>query len=236
MIDNLPFLRFFLTFTLFYHHPPGRPAEPPGRLFPYDEKYPLNFSRQKSIPLGGEALFRPATFPYHHLARLPMASARVKSRTIFLGPLLLLVGLLWAGAAEQGILSFRHALPYGLAVAASGLIIRGLHGLRAGRWRLFSLAILLAGSAFFAVQLNYLRVDYKLAGTDPLRALLPEHQDQLLLRIIIVSALLLTSCLLGLLTGKFRSRSGSGPKKTKTAAPTRTAPLKSSRVVRSLRR
>lgn len=154
---------------------------------------------------------------------------------MLIGPLLLLVGLAWAGAAEKGLLSFPQALPYGLAVAAAGLIIWGLHGLRAGKWRLFSLALLLAGGAFFAVQLNYLRVDYNLAATEPLRALLPGRQDQLLVRIINISSLLLVSLLLGLLAGKFRSRHGGGPKAPKKRRP-QTAPTRSSRLIRALKR
>lgn len=165
-----------------------------------------------------------------------MVAAKIKSRPSLLGPLILLLGLAWAGAAEQGILSFPQALQYGLAVAASGLIVWGLHGLRAGKWWIFSLAILLAGGAFFAVQLNYLRVDYRLAGTEPLRTMLPGRQDQLLARIINVSSLLFVSCLLGLLTGKFRSHRGSGPKEAKKVRRPRTAPVKSSRIVRALRR
>ena len=154
---------------------------------------------------------------------------------MLIGPLLLLVGLFWADAAEKGLLSFPHALPYGLAVAAAGLIVWGLHGLRAGKWRLFSLVLLLAGGAFFAVQLNYLRVDYNLAGTEPLRAMLPGRQDQLLARMINVSSLLLVSLLFGLLAGKFGSRHGAGPKAPKKRPP-RTAPTRSSRLIRSLKR
>jgi hypothetical protein len=165
-----------------------------------------------------------------------MTSAKAHSRPSLLGPLLLLVGLLWAGAAEQGILSFQQALQYGLTMAASGLIIWGLHGLRARRWRIFSLAILLAGGTFFAVHLNYLRVDYDLAGREPLRTLLPIYQDLLLVQIVAVSAMLLGSCLLGLLWGKFRPHGESGPKGTKKKRHLRTAPVKSSRLVRSLRR
>jgi hypothetical protein len=165
-----------------------------------------------------------------------MPSAKAKSRPSFLGPLLLLLGLLWAGAAEQGILSFRQALQYGLAVAASGLIVWGLQGLRAGRWRIFSLAILLAGGAFFAVHLNYLRVDYLLAGREPLRTLLPTYQDRLLVQIVAVSAMLLGSCLVGLLWGKFRPHKGSGSKGTRIKHRPRTAAVKSSRLIRSLRR
>jgi hypothetical protein len=165
-----------------------------------------------------------------------LVAAKIKSRPLLLGPLLLLLGLAWVGAAEQGILSFPQAFQYGLALAAGGLIVWGLHGLRAGKWRIFSLAVLLAGGAFFAVQLNYLRVDYRLAGTEPLRAMLPSLQDQLLARIINVSSLLLVSCLLGLFAGKFRSRRGSGPKEAKKVHRPRTAATKSSRIVRSLRR
>jgi len=165
-----------------------------------------------------------------------MTSAKAHSRPSLLGPLLLLVGLLWAGAAEQGILSFQQALQYGLTMAASGLIIWGLHGLRARRWRIFSLAILLAGGTFFAVHLNYLRVDYDLAGREPLRTLLPIYQDLLLVQIVAVSAMLLGSCLLGLLWGKFRPHGESGLKGTKKKRHLRTAPVKSSRLVRSLRR
>jgi len=165
-----------------------------------------------------------------------MTSAKTHSRPPLLGPLLLLLGLLWAGVADQGILSFHQALQYGLTVAASGLIVWGLHGLRAGKWRIFSLAILLAGGTFFAVHLNYLRVDYNLAGTEPLRTLLPVYQDQLLVQILAVSAMLLGSCLLGLLWGKFRPHGGSGPKGTKKKRRLRTAPVKSSRLIRSLRR
>ncbi|HXV19639.1 MAG TPA: hypothetical protein VD811_01465 [Desulfuromonadales bacterium] len=165
-----------------------------------------------------------------------MTSAKAHSRPPLLGPLLFLLGLLWAGAAEQGILSFQQALQYGLTVAASGLIIWGLHGLRAGKWRIFSLAILLAAGTFFAVHLNYLRVDYGLAGREPLRNLLPVYQDLLLVQIVAVSAMLLGSCLLGLVWGKFRSHGESGSKGTKKKRRLRTAPVKSSRLVRALRR
>jgi hypothetical protein len=164
-----------------------------------------------------------------------MASAKALSRPPLLGPLLLLLGLLWAGAADQGIFLSRQALQYGLTVAASGLVVWGLHGLRAGKRRIFPLAILLAGGSFFAVHLNYLRVDYNLAGTEPLRTLLPTYQDQLLLQIIAVSAMLLASCLLGLLWGKFRSGGGSGTRGDKKKRRARTAPVKSSRLIRSLR-
>lgn len=155
---------------------------------------------------------------------------------MLLGPLLLLIGLCWAGAAEQGLLTFRHSLQYALAVAAAGLIIWGLHGLRAGKWRLFALAILLAGGAFFAVQLNYLRVDYNLGGAEPLRSLLPGQKDLVLARIINVTILLFVSLLLGLLPGKFRSRPGDGPKAPKKKRRPRTAPTRSSRLIRSLKR
>ena len=165
-----------------------------------------------------------------------MTSAKAHTRPSLLGPLLLLVGFLWAGAAEQGIFSSRQALQYGLTVAASGLIIWGLHGLRARSWRIFSLAILLTGWTFFTVHLNYLRVDYNLAGREPLRTLLPVYQDQLLVQILAVSAMLLGSCLLGLLWGKFRSHGESGPKGTKKKRRLRTASVKSSRLVRALRR
>jgi hypothetical protein len=165
-----------------------------------------------------------------------MTSAKAHSRPSLLGPLLFLLGLLWAGAADQGILSFQQALQYGLTVAASGLIIWGLQGLRAGKWRIFSLVILLAGGTFFAIHLNYLRVDYNHAGTEPLRTLLPVYQDQLLLQIIAVSAMFLGSCLLGLWWGKFRPHGESGPKGTKKKRRLRTAPIKSSRLIRSLRR
>ena len=159
-----------------------------------------------------------------------------KAKTSLLGPLLLLLGLFWAGAAEQGILSSRQALQYGLNVAASGLIVWGLHGLRAGKWRIFSLAILLAGGIFFAIHLNYLRMDYTLAGAEPLRTLLPVYQAQLLVQIIAVSAMFLGSCLLGLFWGKFRPHGESGPKEKKKKHRLRTAPVKSSRLIRSLRR
>jgi hypothetical protein len=165
-----------------------------------------------------------------------MTSAKAKSRPLFLGPLLLLLGLLWVGAAEQGILPFRQALQYGLAVVASGLIVWGLHGLRAGKWRIFSLVILLAGGAFFTVHLNYLYGDYRMAGTEPLRTLLPIYQDQLLVQIVAVSAMLLGSCLVGLLWGKLRPHGGSGSKGTKKNHRPRTAAVKSSRLIRSLRR
>jgi hypothetical protein len=165
-----------------------------------------------------------------------MTSAKAHSRPSLLGPLLLLVGLLWAGAAEQGILSFQQALQYGLTVAASGLIIWGLQGLRAGKWRIFSLAILLAGGTFFAVHLNYLRADYSQAGREPLRTLLPIYQDLLLVQIVAVSAMFLGSCLLGLLWGKFRAHGGSGSKGTKKKHRPRTAAVKSSRLIRVLRR
>lgn len=163
-----------------------------------------------------------------------MASA--KAKTSFLGPLLLLVGLFWAGAAEQGILSSRQALQYGLTVAASGLVVWGLHGLRARKWRIFSLAILLAGGTFFAIHLNYLRMDYTQAGTEPLRTLLPVYQSQLLMQIVAVSAMFLGSCLLGLFWGKVRPHGGSGPKEKRKKRRLRTAPVKSSSLVRSLRR
>lgn len=164
-----------------------------------------------------------------------MASA--KAKTSFLGPLLLLFGLFWALAAGQGILSFRYALQYGLTVAASGLIVWGLHGLRAGRRRLLAMALLLAGGAFFALHLNYLIADYRwLAGAEALRAMLPGFREQILERITVVSTLLLASCLLGLLRGRLRSRGGSGPKEKGGKRRLRTAPVKSSRLVRSLRR
>jgi hypothetical protein len=165
-----------------------------------------------------------------------MSSAKAQSRPPLIGPLLLLLGLLWAGAADQGIFPSRQALQYGLTVAASGLIVWGLHGLRAGRWRIFSLVILLAGGAFFTVHFNYLRIDYNLATAEPLRSLIPIHQDHLLLQIIAVSAMLTASCLVGLLWGKFRPRGESGPKREKKKRRLRTAPVKSSRLVRSLRR
>jgi len=165
-----------------------------------------------------------------------MTSAKAPSRPPLLGPLLLLLGLLWAGAAEQGILSFHQALQYGLTVAASGLIVWGLHGLRAGKWRIFSLAILLAGGTFFTVHLNYLRVDYNLAGREPLRSLLPVYQDLLLVQIVVVSAMFLGSCLIGLLWGKFRLHGESFWKRAKKKRRTRTAPTKTSRLIRSLRR
>lgn len=164
-----------------------------------------------------------------------MASA--KAKTSFLGPLLLLLGLFWVLAAGQGNLSFRYALQYGLTVSASGLIVWGLHSLRGGRRRLFALALLLAGGAFFALQLNYLVADYRwLAGEEALRAMLPGYREQILERITVVSALLLVSCLLGLLWGKLRTRGGSGPKKKGKKHRLRTAPVESSRLVRSLRR
>lgn len=165
-----------------------------------------------------------------------MVAAKIKARPLLLGPLILLVGLTWAGAAEKGILSLPHALPYGLAVAAAGLIVWGLHGLRAGKWRLFSLLILLAGGAFFAVQLNYLRIDYNLAGTEPLREMLPGHQNQLLVRIINVASLLFASLLLGLLAGKFRPRHGAGSKAPRRTRRPQTAPTRASRLLRSLKR
>jgi hypothetical protein len=165
-----------------------------------------------------------------------MTSAKAHSRPSLLGPLLFLLGLLWAGAADQGIFSSRQALQYGLSVAAAGLLIWGLQGLRARKWLIFSLAILLAGGTFFAVHLNYLRVDYNLAGTEPLRTLLPVYQDQILLQIVAVSAMLLGSCLLGLLQGKFRSHGVSFWKRTKKKHRARTAPTKTSRLIRSLRR
>jgi hypothetical protein len=165
-----------------------------------------------------------------------MTSAKAHSRPSLLGPLLFLLGLLWAGAAEQGILSSRQALQYGLSVASSGLIVWGLQGLRAGWWRIFSLAILLAGVAFFAVHLNYLRVDYIMAGTEPARSLLPIYQDQLLLQIVAVSAMFLGSSLIGLLWGRFRSHGVSFWKRTKKKHRARTAPTKTSRLIRSLRR
>lgn len=198
-------------------------------------KNPLNFLLQKSISFGGGATLR-FDPPPDSLNEIVMVAVKIKSRPLLLGPLILLIGLTWAGAAEKGLLSFPQALPYGLAVAAAGLIVWGLHGLRAGTWRLFSLAILLAGGAFFAVQLNYLRVDYNLAGTEPLRALLPGRQDQLLARIINVSSLLVVSCLLGLLAGKFGSRHGAGPKAPKKSRRPQTAPTRSSRLIRSLKR
>lgn len=165
-----------------------------------------------------------------------MASGKTKSIATFLGPFLLLVGLLWAAAAEQGILPIRHALQYGLTVAASGLIVWGLHGLRAGRRRLLSLSVLLPGGAFYAVHLHYLSEDYRLAGTEPLRTLLPDYQDQLLVRIMLVSAMLFASCLLGLLGGNRRPYGESTPKAARKRRRPQTAPVKASRLVRSLRR
>lgn len=166
-----------------------------------------------------------------------MASASAKSMSRFLGPLLLLAGLLSALTAGQGILPFRQAFLYGLTLAASGLVVCGLQGLRSRGLRLPFLALLLAGGGFFAARLYYLVGDYRwLGGMESLRAMLPGYRDQLLFGIAVVSTLLLASCLLGLLGGNFRSRTGSRPKERKNRRRPRTAPVKSSRTVRSLQR
>lgn len=166
-----------------------------------------------------------------------MTSNNAKPKRRLLAPLLLLVGFLWCLAAGQGLLPFGEASQYGLMVTASGLVILGLKGMRSGRRLILFMVILAAGGVIFATEIYYLIGDYrKFTETAPLRALLPEYSGDILLRMMVVSVMLLASCLFGMLRGRSRSGAGSGTKEGRRKRRPQTAPVKMSRTVRAMRR